>query len=133
MQNAPYQLPPTALTTTTTTNIMNPPTLTGGTGTTGVNTNTFILLKRLRVVNTTTGTLQFALWKGTTGINTQAAAFAAGGIAAGGVLTNGVSISAGAQFDYPFPVLFNTADFLVGGASAAGLTIEGFGEIGILA
>ena len=122
---------PVSLTTTTTTNIFNPPTLTGGTGLTGTNTATYAIIRHIRVVNTTTGALSCARWKGTTGINTQTASFALGGIAAAGALTNGVSIAAGSYVDVYGAFRFDSADFLVGGASAAGLTIEGEGELGV--
>ncbi len=51
---------PVALTATTTTNIVNPPTLTGGTGLASGNAATFLVLRHIRVVNVTTAALNFA-------------------------------------------------------------------------
>ena len=123
---------PVALTTTTTTNILNPPTLTGGTGLAGTNSNTYMVLRHVRVVNTTAGALQVALWLGTTGTNSSGKEVIFGGIASGGALTDGVSIAAQSYADWYGLMRVDTADYLVGGASNTGLTIEGEGEIGIV-
>jgi hypothetical protein len=130
--NKAVRFGPVSLTTSTTTNILNPPTLTGGTGLAGTNSATYLIIRHVRVVNTTTGSLSFATWLGTTGINTQAAAFDWGGIASTGTLTNGVTIAAGSYVDWYGYLRMDTADYLVGGASAAGLTLTGEGEIGIV-
>lgn len=123
---------PVSMSTTTTTNILNPPTLTGGTGLSGTNSATYLVIRHIRVVNTTTGSLNFATWLGTTGVNTQTTAFGWGGIASAGTLTNGVAVAAGSYVDWYGMVRLDTADYLAGGASGAGLTIEGEGEIGIV-
>ena len=47
---SPYPLGPVALSATTTTNIMNPPTITGGVGSAAL-TNTRITLYRLHIAN----------------------------------------------------------------------------------
>lgn len=126
---------PVALIATTTTNILNPPTLTGGTGLHGTNASTFLLLRHVHVSNKTNGAIFFALWKGATGANAAGTEHIAGGAATAGALNanTGVSVAANSYFDYYGQYdRFDIADFLVGGASALGLTIEGEGEIGIL-
>lgn len=132
--NKSVRFGPVQLGTTTTTNIFNPPTLTGGTNPPATSTASYYLIRHIRVTNNTTGALQFALWLGTTGINTTAAAFAFAGIASAGTLTNGVSVGANSYVDWYGILRMDTADFLVGGAltSATGLTIEMEGEIGVL-
>jgi hypothetical protein len=135
--NKPVRFGPVALTTTTTTNILNPPTLTGGTGLAGTNTNTFLLLKHIRVVNKTNAAASFALWLGATGANAAGTEAIAGGAATAGALNagTGVSVQPGVPFDWyaaGIGMRMETADYLVGGAgTATALTIEGEGEIGI--
>ena len=51
--NKVLRMGPVALTITTTTNILNPPTLTGGTGLAGTNTNTYLIIRHIRVTNKT--------------------------------------------------------------------------------
>lgn len=126
---------PVALTTTTTTNVFNPPTLTGGTGLAGTNTNTYFILRHLRVVNKTNSAASFALWLGATGANAAGTEVIAGGAATAGALNagTGVSVAANSVFDYYGALRIDVADFLVGGAgTATALTIEGEGEIGIV-
>lgn len=126
---------PVALTTTTTTNIINPPTLTGGTGLAGTNTNTYIILRHIRVVNKTGTAAFFGLWLGATGANAVGTEIVAGGAATTGSLTAGVSVAANSYFDfYSTPGLrLDVADFLVGGAgTATALTFYASGEIGIV-
>lgn len=133
--NKPLNFGPVALTTTTTTNILNPPTLTGGTGLHGTNAATYIVLRHIRVVNKTGTAASFALWVGATGANTAGTEAIAGGAASAGALTagTGVSVAANSFFDWYGQYRLDTADFLVGGAgTATALTIEGEGEIGIL-
>lgn len=126
---------PVALTTTTTTNILNPPTLTGGTGLAGTNTNTYIILRHIRVVNKTNAAANFALWLGATGANAAGTEVIAGGAASAGALTanTGVTVAANSIFDWFGQIRLDVADFLVGGAqTATALTIEAEGEIGIV-
>jgi len=131
--NKLIRIGPVSLTATTTTNLINPPTVTGGTNPPLTSTATYIILRHIRVSNTTTGALTFAIWLGTTGINTQAASFAFSGQATAGALTasTGVSVAAQSYVDWYGQVRLDTADFLVGGASATGLTLNAEGEIGI--
>ena len=126
---------PVALTATTTTNIFNPPTLTGGTGLAGTNTNTYVIIRHIRVVNKTNAAASFALWLGATGANAAGTEVVAGGAASAGALTGGtgVSVAANSYFDFYGQLRMDPADFLVGGAgTATALTIEMEGEIGIV-
>ena len=133
--NKILRMGPVALTTTTTTNILNPPTLTGGTGLAGTNTNTYLVIRHIRVVNKTNAAASFALWLGATGANTAGTEAIAGGAASAGALTagTGVSVAANSYFDWYGQLRMDPADFLVGGAgTATALTIEAEGEIGIV-
>jgi len=134
--NKIVRIGPVALTTTTTTNIFNPGTTTGGTGMPLTSGNLYFVLRHIRVTNNTTGALQAALWLGTTGINTTGASYVLGGIASAGALTDGVSIpGSGAgnvnYVDWYGATRMDAADFLVGGASGAGLTITIDAEMGV--
>ena len=126
---------PVALSTTTTTNIINPPTLTGGTGLSGTNTNTYVVLRHVRVVNKTSTAASFALWLGATGANAAGTEVIAGGAATAGALNagTGVSVPGNSYVDWYGQLRLDPADFLVGGAgTATALTIEAEGEIGIV-
>lgn len=122
-QNKTIRFGPVALSATLTTNIINPPTVTGGTGLAGSNVATYILIKHIRIVNRTAGAATFSLWLGASGGNVS-------GTEVGGTAT---SVAANSSVDMYFPNLrLDTADFLVGGASAgATLTFTAEGEIGI--
>jgi len=124
---------PVALTTTTTTNVLNPPTLTGGTGLAGTNSNTYVVIRHIRVTNKTAGAAQVALWLGATGANTAGTEVVFGGAASAGSLTRGVSIAAQSYVDWYGQLRLDPADFLVGGTdTATALTFEAEGEIGIV-
>jgi hypothetical protein len=127
---------PLALTPTTTANLFNPGTTTGGVNMPATSTNLYFVLRHIRIVNTTTSAIQVALWLGATGTNAVGKEFAYGGIASGGALTDGVSIpGSGAgnvnYVDWYGATRMDAADFLVGGASAAGLTITIDAEMGV--
>jgi hypothetical protein len=133
MQNKVIRFGPVALSATSTTNILNPPTLTGGTGLAGTNSNTYLILRHIRVVNKTAGAVNVALWLGATGANAAGTEAIFGGAASAGSLTQGVSVPANSYLDWYGLLRMDVADFLVGGASAAtSLTIEGEGEIGVV-
>lgn len=119
--NKTFRFGPIALTNTLTTNILNPGTTTGGVNS-GTGSNLHIILKHIRIVNKTAGTVTFSLWLGATGAN-----------AAGSeVIGQGLSVPANSYVDWYGLLRLDPADFLVGGASAAtSLSIEGEGEIGI--
>lgn len=121
MQNKPFRFGPVALTTTTTTNILNcnVTSLAGPTGFTA--TQPYVLLTHVRVVNKTGGAATFSLWLGATGANTAGTE----------VIGQGLSVAANSYVDWYGRLYLSNADFLVGGASAnTTLTIEGEGEIG---
>lgn len=120
MQNSPFRFGPLALTATLTTNILNPPTATGGVNA-GSQSN-YIILRHIRIVNKTVGAVTFSLYLGATGANAAGTE----------IIGTGLSIPANQAFDWYGYLLINPADFLVGGASAGtSLTIEGEGEIGV--
>src|ERR1700744_300544 len=91
---------PVALSTTTTTNIVNPPTLTGGTGLAGTNTNTYLIVRHIRVGNKTASPAQVALWIGATGANTAGTEAIFVGAASAGSLTQGVTVPANGYLDW---------------------------------
>jgi hypothetical protein len=133
--NKILRLGPVALTTTTTTNIWNPPTLTGGTGLAGTNTNTYLVIRHVRVVNKTNAAASLALWLGATGANTAGTEAIFGGAATAGALNagTGVSVPANSYVDWYGQLRVDVADFIVGGAgTATALTIEGEGELGVV-
>lgn len=121
MQNSPFRFGPIALTNTLTTNLLNPPTATGGVN--GGASSQYILLRHIRVVNKTVGAVTFSLWLGATG----------GNAAGTEVIAQAKSVPANDYIDWYGYLLVKAADFLVGGASAnTSLTIEGEGEIGVV-
>ncbi len=129
--NKTIRLGPVALTTTTTTNIWNPPALTGGTP--AITSNAYFIIRHIRVVNKTATAAECALWLGATGANAAGTEVIFGGVASGGALTRGVSVPAQSYVDWYGMLRMDVADFLVGGAgTATALTIEGEGEIGIV-
>jgi len=123
MQNKPLNFGPVALTTTLTTNILNPPTLTGGVG--GVTGNCYFLLKHIRIANKTGSAATYSLWLGATGAN-------AAGTEVGGT---GKSVPANDAVDIYFGgqgLAIDTAQFLVGGSgTATALTLTAEGEVGV--
>lgn len=120
MNNKAFRFGPVALTNTLTTNILNPPTATGGTN--GGSSAMYIILRHIRIVNKTAGAVTFSLWLGATG----------GNVAGTEVIGQGKSVPANDYIDWYGYLRLDSADFLVGGASAAtSLSIEGEGEIGV--
>lgn len=81
----------------------------------------FASIQHIRITNKTAGAVTFSLWKGATGANAAGTE----------VIGTGTSVAANSSFDWYGRMRFDTADFLVGGASAAtSLTITLEGEIG---
>lgn len=120
MQNKAFRFGPVALTNTTTTNILNPPTATGGVN--GGSSAQYIILRHVRIVNKTSSAATFSMWLGATGAN------------AAGTEVIGIAqqVAANSSYDYYGYLRLDSADFLVGGASAnTTLTITGEGEIGV--
>lgn len=129
-QNKKIRVGPVALTTTTTTNILNPPTATGGVGA-GSSAN-YIILRHIRVGNKTATAASFATWIGATGANAAGTEGPFMGAASAGALTQGVSVPANSFVDWYGELRLDAADFLVGGAgTATALTFEAEGEIGV--
>lgn len=110
---------------TTVANIINPPALSGGTGLAGTNTAAYVILRHIRVVNTGASAASPSLFIGATGGSSASTAFA----------FNATSIPAagnpGNYIDWYGLVRLDSADFLTGLGSAAGLVFEAEGEIGI--
>jgi hypothetical protein len=121
--NKKFRFGPLALTTTLTTNILNPGTTTGGVNTTGgVYANLLVILKHIRIVNKTGSAATFSLWLGATGANAAGTE----------VIGTALSVPANSAYDWYGELPLFSADFLVGGAgTATALTIEGEGELGV--
>ena len=120
MQNKTFRFGPIALTTALTTNLLNPPTATGGVN--GGSSSQYIVLKHLRLVNKTAGAVTASTWLGATGAN------AAGTES----MFQGTSVAANNYIDWYGLKRLDAADFLVGGSNTAtALSIEGEGEIGV--
>lgn len=120
MNNKIFGFGPLALTTTLTTNILNPPTVTGG-----VNAGSspcYIILSRISIVSKSTGTVTCTFYKGASAANAAGTEF----------IANGYPIPPNGRQDFFGLWRFESTDFLVGGANVAtALTIEGAGEIGV--
>lgn len=118
--NKTFRFGPVALSNTLTTNILNPPTATGGVNA-GSSSN-YIVLRHIRIVNKTAGAVTCSFWLGATGANAAGTE----------VIAQGTSVAANSYIDWYGALRLDAADFLVGGASAAtSLSIEGEGEIGV--
>ena len=112
VQNKRLNIPPITLTATLTTNLLNP-TLTSAAG--GVNvtcTQPYLLVRHMRVVNSNAAAATVSLFKGLTGANTAFFAW------------NAASVPGNGSLDWYGEQRFDTADFLVGGASTTGLYLD---------
>lgn len=107
-------------------NIINPPTLTGGTGLAGTNTNTYVILRHIRIVNKSGSAANASLYVGATGGSAAGSEFA---FNATSIPANG---NPGNYVDWYGVLRLDVADFLTGLGSATGLTFEAEGEIGIV-
>jgi hypothetical protein len=122
MQNKPVRFGPVALTTTLTTNILNPGTTTGGVGMPASSGNLYFILKHIRIVNKTGTAATFSLWIGATGANAAGSEF----------MGLGTSVAANSYVDWYGAMPLDVADFLVGGSNTAtALTLQGEGELGV--
>ena len=118
--NKIFRFGPVALTTTLTTNILNPPTATGGVN--GGSSANYIVLRHIRIVNKTGTAATFTLYLGLTGANTAGTE----------VIGIALSVAANSAFDWYGMLRLDSADFLVGGAGTTlALVITGEGEIGV--
>jgi hypothetical protein len=122
-QNKTFNFGPVALTTTMTTNILNPGAGARATPPVGfVDTVQYIVLKHIRIVNKTAGAVTFSLWRGATGANAAGTE----------VVGQAQSVAANSAYDWYGLMRFDSADFLVGGAgTTTALSIQGEGEIGV--
>lgn len=119
-QNKIFNFGPIALTTTLTTNLLNPATTTGGVN--GGSSAQYIVIKHFRVVNKTAGAITCSFWKGATGANAAGTEF----------LAQALSVAANSYVDFYGLWRFDSTDFMVGGASAnTSLSLEGEGEVGV--
>ena len=118
--NKVFRFGPIALTNTLTTNLLNPPTATGGTN--GGSSAQYIILRHVRIVNKTASAATCSFWLGATGANAAGTE----------VIGQGLAVAANSYVDWYGLLRLDSADFLVGGASAATtLSIQGEGEIGV--
>ena len=105
-------------------NLFNPPTLTGGVNPPGTSTNSYYLIKHIRLTNKTGAAVTFSGYIGATGASAAGTEF----------LGNLLSIPANSAVDfYPAGIRLDVADFFTGVASATtALTIECSAEIGVV-
>lgn len=120
MQNKRFRFGPIALTTTLTTNLLNPAAASGGVN--AGSSGQYIILRHIRILNKTGNAATFTLYIGATGANTAGTEFM-------GVSR---SVAANSAEDWYGEVRLDTTDFLVGGAgTTTALTIQGEGEVGV--
>lgn len=131
--NKTFRAGPVALTTTSTTNILNC-TVTSLAGPVGITlTQPYLIVRHIRVGNKTASAATVALWLGLTGANTAGTECVFVGAASAGAVTQGVSVAANSYVDWYGALLLNAADFLVGGSgTATALTITIEGEVGFI-
>ena len=121
--NKTLRIGPVALTTTLTTNIVNPAitSLAGPVGYT--QTQPYLILRHIRISNKTGSAATFSLWLGATG----------GNVAGTEVVGTAQSVPANSYVDWYGMLRLDAADFLVGGSgTATALTFEAEGEIGLV-
>jgi len=121
--NKIFRFGPVALSSTLTTNILNPnvTSLAGPVGFTM--TQPYIVLRHVRIVNKHASVAAtFSLYLGATGANTAGTE----------VIGFTTPVPVGSYVDWYGVLRLDSADFLVGGSNTAtALTIEGEGEIGV--
>ncbi len=122
-QNKITRFGPVVLSNTLTTNLLNPPTLTGGVNLPGTTVNCYYILRHIRITNVTSGAVTFTLCIGATGATASSS---------NAFMGFGSSVPANSSVDWYGLLSLDVADYLVGGAGAAtSLTIEGELEIGV--
>jgi len=103
-------------------NLINPPTLTGGTGLAGTNANTYVIIRHIRILNKTASSATFSLYVGATGASAAGTEF----------MGTAQPIAANGFVDWYGVLRLDVSDYLTGLASlATALTIEAEGEIGV--
>lgn len=104
------------------TNMVNPPTVSGGTGLAGTNTATYLIIKRISVLNKTANPITYSMYIGATGGSAAGTEF----------MRAGYAIPPFGRDDFPCCRRLDTADFLTAIASAnTSLVFEGSAEIGV--
>jgi hypothetical protein len=104
------------------TNLVNPPTVSGGVGVAGTNTGTYLIVKHIRIVNKDASARTVTLYIGATGGSAAGTEFA----------FTAYSIPANSFVDWYGVLRLEPADFLTGIASqVTTLVFTGEGEIGI--
>jgi hypothetical protein len=121
--NKTFRFGPVIMSATLTTNILNP-TITSLAGPVGyTQTQPYLIIRHIRIVNKTGSAATFSLWLGATG----------GNAAGTEIIGQGLSVAANTSYDWYGTLRLDAADFLVGGAgTGSALTIEGEGEIGLV-
>ena len=115
-----FRFGPIALTTTMTTNLLNPAGATGGVN--GGSSGQYIILNHIRIVNKTGTAATCSFWLGAT----------SGNAAGTEVIGQGLSIPANSYSDWYGTLRLEVSDFLVGGSgTATALSIQGEGAVGV--
>ena len=115
-----FKLGPIALTNTLTTNLLNPPTMSGGINA-GSNTP-HMIIHHIRILNKTTGAVSFSLWLGASAANAAGTE----------VIGTGLVVAPNDAYDFYGELRIEATEFLVGGASAnTSLTLTAEGIIGV--
>jgi hypothetical protein len=118
--NKVFNFGPLALTTTLTTNILNPPTAAGGVN--GGSSAQYIILRHIRIVNKTSGNITVSFWLGATG----------GNVAGTEIIAQAMTIPPNVPYDWWGLLRLDSTQFLVGGCNTAtAASIQGEGEIGV--
>lgn len=122
MADKPIRIGPVAMSSTLTTNIVNPP-VQAAAGVGVAAQDLYVKLRHIRIVNKTAGAVTFSLWLGATGANAAGTE----------VIGTGKSVAANDAYDWYGELILKPADFLVGGASAAtSLSFEAEGVIAVV-
>ncbi len=121
--NKIFRFGPTALSSTLTTNVLNPniTSLAGPVGYT--QTQPYLIIRHIRIVNKTGSAATFSLYLGASSTNAAGTE----------VIGTALSVAGASSYDWYGSLRLDAADFLVGGSgTATALTIEGEGEIGMV-
>ena len=120
--NKPIRFGPAYLASSAT-NVIVVPTLSGGTGLGDTNSNCYLIIKHVRLVNKTAGAVTASLYIGLTGGSAGGTEF----------MVNATSIAANSYVDWYGALRLEPADFLSGLAGAgSSITFQGEGEIGVV-
>jgi hypothetical protein len=118
-QNRILNVEPIAITTSVA-NLLNCD-VTSLSGPTGLTlTQPFMILRHVRLINTTAAAITVKLWKGATGASAAGSEWGA----------NAYSIAANSYVDWYGQARFDSGDYLTGQGSADGVTMNAEGEIG---